>query len=493
MAFERYQTLGLDPRATPEAIRRAYYRMVRLHPPEKDPERFKLIRSAYETLNDPKARQEYDALEQHGEEIGQLTMEAEELMGEGEWQEAARRLKHVLVLVPQATAAWNSLGLCQLHCSEFQLATRTYSALTQRAPQIPVYWTNYGAAFHEWATQDNDEYENGLEPETRCRLLKNARQCYRKAVELENFNPSGYLAVARAYADEDRLDEAVKWTERAARCRREDKEDFETLFYLSVLYLRRRELDVIIPLAQRIKLALPENEEARKYAAARFAATALDLHKARIFEPAVVFYEAAREFDPENEQLADLHSAAHLTMQVIEEYERLCADSMVISSVRGFAAFRLADVCGELEGKSEAHQKLMFTELLQGLENTPPAAVRNSIERIKRCYPATYRAGEQAYEQLLQAVGAARRQSTSTSSCFVVTATFGGPFAAEVVACRQFRDEYMAKSPVGLVCIAGYNFIGPRLAKIINRRPELRRVLAPLLGSMIRRLPTWER
>ena len=72
MPFEKYKTLGVEPTAAPEEIKRAYYRLVRQHPPEKDPETFKTIRAAYDTLSDPKARQAYDALETHGDEVGRL-------------------------------------------------------------------------------------------------------------------------------------------------------------------------------------------------------------------------------------------------------------------------------------------------------------------------------------------------------------------------------------------------------------------------------------
>lgn len=47
-----YEVLGLDPEAGADEIKRAYFRLVRLHPPEKDPEQFQQIRHAYEILKD---------------------------------------------------------------------------------------------------------------------------------------------------------------------------------------------------------------------------------------------------------------------------------------------------------------------------------------------------------------------------------------------------------------------------------------------------------
>lgn len=48
-----YQVLGIEPGASPEEVRQAYFQKVRAHPPERDPEMFKAIRVAYEQLSHP--------------------------------------------------------------------------------------------------------------------------------------------------------------------------------------------------------------------------------------------------------------------------------------------------------------------------------------------------------------------------------------------------------------------------------------------------------
>ena len=56
--IDPFGDLGLEPSATEEEIKQAYFRQVRLHPPEKDPKAFKRIRAAYERLRTPEARLE---------------------------------------------------------------------------------------------------------------------------------------------------------------------------------------------------------------------------------------------------------------------------------------------------------------------------------------------------------------------------------------------------------------------------------------------------
>jgi curved DNA-binding protein CbpA len=55
-----YRVLGIERTATAAEIKQAYFALVRAHPPERDPEMFKQIRTAYEALRDPAQRAETD-------------------------------------------------------------------------------------------------------------------------------------------------------------------------------------------------------------------------------------------------------------------------------------------------------------------------------------------------------------------------------------------------------------------------------------------------
>jgi curved DNA-binding protein CbpA len=68
MSFGEYSVLGVSSDASEEDIRKAYFRKIREHPPETDAEGFQLVRKAYETLRDPRARADHDSLAQHGEQ-----------------------------------------------------------------------------------------------------------------------------------------------------------------------------------------------------------------------------------------------------------------------------------------------------------------------------------------------------------------------------------------------------------------------------------------
>lgn len=64
-----YLVLGVSPRASGRRIKRAYRDLVKRHHPDKgaaaDPERFRDIQQAYETLGDAERREAYDRDERH--------------------------------------------------------------------------------------------------------------------------------------------------------------------------------------------------------------------------------------------------------------------------------------------------------------------------------------------------------------------------------------------------------------------------------------------
>src|SRR3989442_11422079 len=55
-----YGVLGLDRQASEAEIKRAYFQLVRQFPPERQPEKFRDIRTAYEQLRDPEHRARID-------------------------------------------------------------------------------------------------------------------------------------------------------------------------------------------------------------------------------------------------------------------------------------------------------------------------------------------------------------------------------------------------------------------------------------------------
>ncbi|HOJ46534.1 MAG TPA: DnaJ domain-containing protein [Bacillota bacterium] len=78
---------------TKEEINTAYFRLVVQYTPELNPEKIHLIRNAYETLTDPKARLNYDAQLASNSEVKQLCDEGHRAMMDQDWVGAINSFK----------------------------------------------------------------------------------------------------------------------------------------------------------------------------------------------------------------------------------------------------------------------------------------------------------------------------------------------------------------------------------------------------------------
>jgi curved DNA-binding protein CbpA len=54
-----FTILNLSADSNDETIRRRYLELIRIHSPERDPDKFASVRAAYEKLRDPVARLQY--------------------------------------------------------------------------------------------------------------------------------------------------------------------------------------------------------------------------------------------------------------------------------------------------------------------------------------------------------------------------------------------------------------------------------------------------
>jgi hypothetical protein len=79
-----------------------------------------------------------------------------------------------------------------------------------------------------------------------------------------------------------------------------------------------------------------------------------------------------------------------------------------------------------------------------------------------------------------------QRRFATVSPCFVATAAYGSPLAAQVGALRHLRDRYLLPNALGRIWVSGYYALGARLAGWMAShaiaRAAARVVLSPLVG-----------
>ncbi|WP_230967027.1 CFI-box-CTERM domain-containing protein [Nostoc sp. NZL] len=79
--------------------------------------------------------------------------------------------------------------------------------------------------------------------------------------------------------------------------------------------------------------------------------------------------------------------------------------------------------------------------------------------------------------------------NNSSDSCFVVTATYGTPYAPEVIKYRYFRDEYLTKNILGRKFISHYYRLDPIAASYIKKHLNVKKMMTFILGNLANYLP----
>jgi curved DNA-binding protein CbpA len=105
MKHSLYDILGVTPQASEEEIKQAFFGLVGQYPPEKEPEMFRTIRTAYETLSDPKARESYDSINKLTGEIRDIYSEVEQLKFKKDWDGAIEKLQKIIARSPNAACS----------------------------------------------------------------------------------------------------------------------------------------------------------------------------------------------------------------------------------------------------------------------------------------------------------------------------------------------------------------------------------------------------
>jgi hypothetical protein len=83
------------------------------------------------------------------------------------------------------------------------------------------------------------------------------------------------------------------------------------------------------------------------------------------------------------------------------------------------------------------------------------------------------------------------RQFTTVSPCFVATASYGTPLAAQIGVLRRFRDRYLSPHAAGRALVAGYYAVGPILSDQVRERAWLRTVIRSILDPLVALLSWW--
>lgn len=286
-----YERLGVSREAAGDDIKRAYRALVRMYPPERAPEEFKRIRMAYETLSDPRSRQEYDTAPDPA--LQRLMHAAAQAMDVQDYVEAERNLKLILVQDPTIDYVRNMLGLCFVYQGKAQEAIAQYERLLAGPDPAPAWLGNAGHAYRL------------------ANRFTDAVQVFHRAIQRAagEETMTYQLGLVDVFIDSHDFRRAVKYLEDAIRS--DGKVDFDDLLFFTKLvevHLRQHDLKQVRKVVERIR-AIPFDDEQRRYAAWKLGSLGRELLHSGAFELAQVVAQGAAAIEPGDRDypaLADL-------------------------------------------------------------------------------------------------------------------------------------------------------------------------------------------
>ena len=166
--FKRhYQTLGLEPDADAAAVKKAYFRLVRLHPPEKEPEKFQEIRQAYEALKDgPPVEEDVFAGFAVPDDPGVLYLmnQANRLLSQDDWNGVANCFSEALTLRPDVPLLLLFLARAQQRAGNPRKSANTAKRLQKVAPDCAEAYALAATGFYAggWYKKAYPEFMKAL-------------------------------------------------------------------------------------------------------------------------------------------------------------------------------------------------------------------------------------------------------------------------------------------------------------------------------------------
>jgi curved DNA-binding protein CbpA len=548
-AQDLYAVLGVANTATPQEIQKAYYRMVRKHPPEKDAEGFQRVQAAYEVLSQPATRKEYDDTNRTDPETKALIEEGRKLLEE-EDEEAVSVIKRALMRQPDSAVVRDLLTQALMITKDYDEAVRQARKVLAIDPNNPAYSARVGDVLR---AQDKDG---------------DALPYYRKAVFLERTNSQYVVKLAYLLNYLGQEADAFKLLEETIH--HDGEVNFDDFIYfqaLCTIYTLRERYDDLAATHRRIKELLPPDPDSKSYVAWFYYENALLMAKLGNYEGAVRSIEEAATLDDTIPGLHEMAQRLRDSRSLLNELERLRDDETIELALRmGVASLGYARTLGQSDSMKNLFEKAaellndaLATEgvdlvaQVRALEVRYPAAAAgaqdllSTVKELARTTPKRFIRlvcpqcgekgrtdkptleslvqsgltrsdahtllqvrGERGILELLtftcqscgttlnglsqrpspvpQAAASGTPASGGGSGCFVVTAACGDEQAYPVRVLRAYRDDVMAEMPWGRAAIVIYRQIGPPLARLVASSALLRRWAFALCERLARRL-----
>jgi tetratricopeptide (TPR) repeat protein len=412
MGSTLYEVLGVPETATPEEIKRAYFRLVRRHRPTERPEMFQQFNNAHRVLSDERRRGAYDQARKAGRRVQALQDQAAAALDK-DTQKAIMLLRSAIAFAPDLPRPRMMLAQALTRIAEYEAAEKQFL----------------------WLIEDDPRNESLRVKFARSLLLQqrytDAEEQLHEALRINPLYYDAMVTLSRVYDAAERVDEAVATLEQAIGSHGADNfADLDALMRLLVLHFQRGRVTDMETTKQRVLAVLPTDDPDRLgRGIRRIARRGRELYESGKDSAATVLAElavAGAAFSDEIDETVKAEAEFVFKVTFLSlQARRIVEDPLVEGALRECIRLKY------LDRSSEEARKSRMDGLLAALQTEivdDPKRLSAAIDYLRREYPEVS-ADQNAFLQELVARIVRRLQILGPEGKYASKAGMDGPTA----------------------------------------------------------------
>lgn len=386
-----FEILELDRKATIEDIEKSYFKLQKKYLPEKDPEAFKAVKFAYDTLSDPHSCQSYIKLMDCGGEISDALNRAYAAMAMSHYQIAQKYFQIVVNNTNEAAEALYELAMIQFMQNKMMTSANTLEQLADRFPNVELYRFKLGMVLISM-------YENETDPKFKAELIERARKAYERAIEINDENTNPFIGMAETYLMEEKYEISQEWIKKCLSVKKLNPfNNFMPLLFDCYILAHMDDVESIPDTLLKAEDTVPDYHEARYWAAGKIIDLCLQLLQKDMYEAMKTIALSVDRISPEPKLLSFFSRNVDLIVNAHYDLKELEKDQSIIKPIRDFSHYCFK--CFVMKYTAEETQNAL-KDMVAKMGSWSVTEIKRSLSIFKRKYPALWELHKDLWNQI---------------------------------------------------------------------------------------------
>lgn len=372
-----YEVLEIDQQATQQEIKKGYIKLLRKYPPEKNPEEYKTIREAYDTLRDDESKKNYDISLEYGPKLEELEKDGRNYLEDEDYDNAIYSFKKLLMLNPEFALARKLLGQTFLKKRKYKRAINEYIKLLNSYPENIEYICNLGYCY---------ELTGNLEK---------AERLYKKAYEIDIDDKEAIGWLINLYWSQKLYKKAELLLKNEIN--KDGKLDFNDYYSYSKLienYIYMDEPYKVINLIEDIKKIIPNDSQIKNNVSWDFKRLGHILYNAKRYNFSEILLKLSKAFNQDSNE--DIDNMINIAL-LYKLTDNLLNDDKIDGIVKGPLYYYMHGNDENQKERDENLEEVFSCFSIYTIENAE--ILNDSLSRIKEYYIELYEENKKLYDE----------------------------------------------------------------------------------------------